>query len=414
MTRLFLSLYIFLIISILTVGYALDRLLFSQPLAPSPSQLAFVNLAQSMKNNPVELNRMLSEARAELNTMRLSQFSDVGIGEKLRDGQIVEGIQDGHWVMYIPTENEKVIVATFSAFESDDTPLVLYSALFFGFLGFALASWVFPFGRDLRKLSDATKNLKYDGTIDIPQIHKSSPLQSLVAAYDALNNNIQQRIIQHKQLASAITHEFKTPIARLKFALVSAGQYDKKQIQDINDDIAELEKLVQEMLDFSKLDTQEPQLHVEDIPLDAFCVHCINKFKTHTPIDITFQGDASYLLADGDLLNRALDNLINNAIRHAKSVTVVSIINEKGLKICVEDDGDGIHEKDKPHLFEPFYRADSHRSRISGGSGLGLTIVKRVMEWHNGSVNVSDSSLGGAKFTLNFPESAVRKNVFQP
>lgn len=407
MTRLFLSLYLFLMISIIILGYGLDKLLFSNPQPSSPSQQAFLTVLKTYQSQPEQLKEIMQSSHAQITSMKLGQFSETNISNSLKQDKIVDGLQDGKWTIYVPTQNNEVLVARFENESLPHTPLVLYTALFFGLLGIALAFWVFPLGKDLKKLSVAANTLKTDGTLSIPAISGNSPLRPLVLAYESLNQNIKNLLKQQKALAGAITHEFKTPIARLKFALESAGDYSHEQISAIKGDINELENLVQEMLDFSKLDSQEPNLHIEDIPLFEFCRSCIANFQTQTSISINLTGDSPNILADSSLLKRALENLLTNAIRHARTQICVSIQINQTLVIQVEDDGLGISSKDAPHIFEVFYRTDSHRSRCAGGTGLGLAIVERVMRWHQGNVSVSSSTLGGAKFSLIFSNKVI-------
>lgn len=101
---------------------------------------------------------------------------------------------------------------------------------------------------------------------------------------------------------------------------------------------------------------------------------------------------------------RALGNLLQNARCHAHEQIVVSFTREgTDYLLSVEDDGPGIPESDRACIFEPFTRLDASRDRDTGGYGLGLAIVSRVAQWHDGSVCVTDSSLGGARFVLRWP-----------
>lgn len=108
---------------------------------------------------------------------------------------------------------------------------------------------------------------------------------------------------------------------------------------------------------------------------------------------------------DGYYIERAIENLILNALRYAKQ-TVKLRIEESESSIClhVEDDGPGVSDINKERIFAPFYRPDPARSRERGGAGLGLAIVKRIQHWHDGDCIVIDSELGGADFILRYPK----------
>jgi len=116
------------------------------------------------------------------------------------------------------------------------------------------------------------------------------------------------------------------------------------------------------------------------------------------------RGGQELLTGDGHFVERAIENLLLNAARYAKTCIVISVASELDkILITVEDDGLGVDPALGDKIFEPFYRPDEGRDRIQGGAGLGLAIVKRVMQWHQGSCSVTRSTLGGAKFTLSFP-----------
>jgi len=366
-----------------------------------------LSLVTANRNDPEKLYTILTQAGAKTNSYPASQFSPYSTyGTALANNEVVQGLDNDQWVILIPTNQNTVVQARFLANKTSTAPWMLYSTLFFGFLGVAIAIWVVPIWRDLQKLTKATEILQKDGTLMVPHIAKHSPLRPLVEGYTALNNNIKTLLAQHKALAGAITHEFKTPLARLRFALASPGHYQSSQIQAIHADITELENLVQEMLDFTRLDVHEPDLHIEDIPLRALCEQRQQKFQPGTEIYIECMGDDIVLLADAALLTRAIDNLLANALRHARTSVRIAISSVDMVVISVEDDGDGVPDKDKQKVFEPFYRADTHRSRRHGGTGLGLAIVQRIMHWHSGTCYVTDSALGGAAFMLKFkPQS---------
>src|SRR5690606_18910513 len=109
-------------------------------------------------------------------------------------------------------------------------------------------------------------------------------------------------------------------------------------------------------------------------------------------------GDARYL-------QRAIQNLVANACRHAHSKVKVTLSEESRMvRLDVEDDGDGVPPQARQDIFKPFARLDDSRTRSSGGYGLGLSIVQKIMAWHGGNVMVDESpSLQGARFSLMLP-----------
>ena len=110
------------------------------------------------------------------------------------------------------------------------------------------------------------------------------------------------------------------------------------------------------------------------------------------------------LEVDPRLLARSMDNLIGNALRFASSEIVIqSAIDDQMFCITVSDDGPGIAEEDRDKVMAAFTQLDSSSKSTDNGFGLGLAIIQRIMELHNGSIHISESYLGGAAMTLKFP-----------
>nr|WP_252735923.1 ATP-binding protein [Aestuariibacter sp. A3R04] len=109
-------------------------------------------------------------------------------------------------------------------------------------------------------------------------------------------------------------------------------------------------------------------------------------------------------MGDGYFIERAIENIVLNAVRHAHSKVLLSAEQSKGFVVIhVEDDGPGVAPQDAEKIFTPFFRPDSARSRERGGAGLGLAIVKRIQSWHHGYCSVTKSKLGGANFSISYP-----------
>ena len=121
--------------------------------------------------------------------------------------------------------------------------------------------------------------------------------------------------------------------------------------------------------------------------------------------DLTVEGDPRYL-------HRILQNLVTNALRYAKTRVRMTVTEQDGnLILDVDDDGAGLAEHQRERVFKPFARLDKSRHRASGGYGLGLSIVKRIVDWHGGDVAVSESDWGGARFRVILPREQRRQHV---
>lgn len=282
-------------------------------------------------------------------------------------------------------------------------------------VNFALMAlfWSMPFWLKLRRISVAAESFgKADFTARV-QMSQRSALFPLARSFNDMAQKIQQLIASHKELTSAVSHELRTPISRIRFSmemLETAGDKEEmhQNILEIHKDIDELDTLVSELLMYARFDRETPRLDlvelpvvpwINDIALKAGKAFDHVKIRCHVP-----EQDRHYkALAEPRYMSRALDNLVHNAVKYAAGR--VDIRFEKTGPFCmihVEDDGPGIPEADYQRIFQAFVRLDSSRSRDTGGYGMGLAIVKRILAWHGGDVTVSKSALGGARFTIQW------------
>ncbi|PTQ70027.1 ATP-binding protein [Pseudomonas sp. GV071] len=240
----------------------------------------------------------------------------------------------------------------------------------------------------------------------------------LAAAFNAMAEHLQRSLTIQREMVRAVSHELRTPVARLRFGLEMIGdaQTDaarRKYMDGMDGDIQDLDKLVDEMLTYARLEQGAPALHFQAIDLDALLDQVIDELAPlrpgvrveRGPSIHAVDGSGALVEAEWRYLHRALQNLVSNAMRHAESRVRLSY--QVGLKRCrldVEDDGPGIPEAEWERLFTPFLRLDDSRTRASGGHGLGLSIVRRIIYWHGGRAQISRSeALGGACFSLVWP-----------
>ena len=405
MTRLFLSLYIFIALSLVGLSAGLERLFFNQETSLTASQQVWLNTLQNLQQFPEQLENILEQSQLPFERLTINQLGVAdSIKSELERGQIVEGFDQHRWILYVPVEAH-IIRLEIDETQGHSNLWWLYSSVFFALLAVAIAVWVYPLWRDLHSLTQATGSLSDNGKIELPQIAPSSPIAEINNALRELSDKVQVLLKNQRELTGAITHEFRTPLARLKFALADDEPISNQQLIAIRNDIDELESLVQEMLDFTRLDIHEPELHIESVPIYELCEQRIESIAAVSPVTIELCGDKPTFNADGHLIARAIDNLLSNAVRHARQIVKVNIDQQtNAIIVSVEDDGLGIPHAFRESIFDPFYRPDSARDRQSGGAGLGLAIVKRIQQWHGARCWAEDSALGGARFCLKFPQ----------
>lgn len=230
---------------------------------------------------------------------------------------------------------------------------------------------------------------------------------------NSMASRIQGLLEEQRELTHAISHELRTPVARLKFRLETlnspASEEKRHQaVEGINKDLNELNSLIDEILTFASLDSGSANLSQQPLNIRQMLDNLANETSLLSPhLAIKVNADASTEAVTGieHLLNRALQNLLLNATRYARAKVQVSFNSSiTDYELRVADDGTGIPEQDRERVFTPFTRLDKSRNRASGGFGLGLAIVQQVAQWHQGSVELERSELGGAEFIFRWPK----------
>lgn len=230
---------------------------------------------------------------------------------------------------------------------------------------------------------------------------------------------IQKAYDDQRRFLGDASHELRTPLAVLKIDIENrlddstTGDDERRRLTSNLEEVDRMGRLVNDLLKLSRLDeertTKEPSSSRTDLrsAVEA-SVARLQPLADERGVALDWTADGSGLdvLADESLLAQAIDNVIKNAIIYNKPQGAVVISAEKSDGIAtvkVTDTGVGISEEDRPKVFDRFYRADSSRTRSTGGSGLGLSIVSAAMEKIGGSVDL-ESELGkGTTVTLRIP-----------
>lgn len=245
----------------------------------------------------------------------------------------------------------------------------------------------------------------------------------LAAAFNGMAEHIQRLVGVQREMIHAVSHELRTPVARIRFGvqMIESARDPaalQKQLDGIDGDIQELDELIDEILTYARLEQGGPvfalqECSVTDIVRQVVSEQQLIRTEHVIEADIDEESEA-WSLSDVEprYIHRAIQNLVGNGARYAASrVRVHCQFDEDNCRIDVEDDGPGVPEEDWEKVFTAFARLDDSRTRTSGGYGLGLSIVRRILYWHGGQAFVSRSDdLGGARFSLVWP----RKKPIEP
>lgn len=425
MNRAFISLYFFIVISVVMIGWGLDK--FWETLSPpseTPAEVVdlLALLDVQLKDLPPDqqaqwLTQIDAGLQHKLRIIALDDIATSSTGAQILAGEIVAvGTSDSSTSWYKRlAQSEQVLVL--SAPTTDSNYSTIYSGLLVVFyLGIAVVIflWIWPLSRDLSKLEKQTRHIGKDGVTQSLAIPPTSTVYPLANAFNKMAQRIRELLSSHKEMTYAVSHELRTPLARMKFALAmtetsNATDAQKKSLQSIGQDIAEMEELITSLLLYAGFEQSSGQLdrregHMKDL-LDEMLARLYRDRASTVAIEIIDHTPGAIYSCEWKLMETVIQNLLLNAVRFARSrVRIELAALENIFQISVEDDGPGIPKEERTRVFDSFVRLYNEDSKQAGGFGLGLAIVRRVMQWHGGKVEFADSNLDGAKAVLSWPK----------
>lgn len=259
------------------------------------------------------------------------------------------------------------------------------------------------------------------GRLDVRAgLHRNDELGLVSEAFDEMAGRITQLLRSQKELLANVSHELRTPLSRIRVALDLAAEGDaqtaRELLPDITEDLAELERLVQDVLTTSRLELvtegasgATPPLRLEHVDANALVEKAAARFRTARPkhrLEVQVDGVLPGLEADPVLLRRVLDNLLDNAGKYSEPGTTVTLLaraEDSGLQLEVRDEGIGIDAEDLARVGTPFFRTDRSRARTTGGVGLGLALVRRIVAAHGGRLTLESQPGVGTTARLLLP-----------
>lgn len=240
-------------------------------------------------------------------------------------------------------------------------------------------------------------------------------VQQLVSDINALASTLERDDRRLREQAASIAHEFRTPLtvlaARLQAMLDGVISPDTSELKRLIAQVGGLTRIVQDLRTISIAEAQGLSLELRHCNLAHFLTEYQASMQLHareSGCEIGIVANMCAASLDHDRLRQILDNLVSNALRHSKDgghITLTCETLAKDAVLCVQDDGTGIDGSVLARIFEPFSRSENSRSRDSGGSGLGLAVVKALVEVQGGRIRALNMPGGGALFEMRFPST---------
>jgi signal transduction histidine kinase len=236
----------------------------------------------------------------------------------------------------------------------------------------------------------------------------------LAAAFNRMSQELEILELSRRDLVANVSHELKTPIAaitaHLENLLDGIEEPDPETIQVMLHQSERLGRLVEQLLDLSRLESGEVPLHPVEVPVAPLVDRVVSEIEVHVPSEVAIgrdiPADLPPLVADPERVHQVLYNLVDNAVRYSTDggrVTIAAQRHNGSIEISVSDTGMGISPEHLPRLFERFYRVDPARSRDDGGTGIGLAIARSVVEAHGGHIRAESEPGRGSVFAFDLP-----------
>lgn len=337
------------------------------------------------------------------------------LDKRLKDGEIIALDDEYTFIQRVPRSHYVLVVGPIPYLFYMHEMRILDLAVMM-LIGLSLALpvflWMSPHWKDLLKLENSAQRLGNGYLDERTNFDSTSSLNRLGIAFNQMADNINTLIASKKQLIDGIAHELRTPLVRLRYRLAISENLPEAEQQAINRDIGQLESLIDELLTYARLDRPQVALHLEKVNLADWLADKVDDFRlinAERGITLSVPQAGDFGGVDLRLMERVLDNLINNALRYAHDKIHISLgIDGEYASLQVEDDGPGIPEEERLRIFEPFVRLDPSRDRATGGCGLGLAIVHSIAVAYQGRVSVeSSSTFGGACMRFSWPVKTV-------
>lgn len=420
--RIYLSALAFSVVTFFTVLFMANNLFFKDLLGDSSQQL-YQSISQSLATkdkstwqSEVKIyNSLVTDFTLSLITVdaisnkEKQDLLDAKSGQILSDNTIgrvdlyaLYTLADSKWILKIDEDDDR----------GNDTANTLDAILFFLLLmlplAFALYFLVRKLTKPIQHLTTVAKKLGQGDLSVRADHHLPPPMNTLATGFNTMADQLDETLQEQQVLIGAIPHELRSPLAKIRFALDMTRKQNnvealRENIENMDAYVDEMQQAIDEILELNRLQdhSKNERSNFKLCSLIGLLTESLTTESSN--ISFTIDCDEVTTTANGVLIKRALQNVLSNAQRHAKSAIHIKAWQEASETIIqIDDDGKGIPSKKYNEVFMPFATLDSSRNRKTGGIGLGLSIVKMIMKKHHGKISASQSELGGARFELRW------------
>jgi len=280
-----------------------------------------------------------------------------------------------------------------------------------GVLGYFMANRI---SKPIKKVIDKTRQIETGDYSDrLTFTSRTNEISQLIRSVNTLAETLEKQQISKKRMASDYAHEFRTPLATLQLNLEAMidgiWEPNVQRLESCREEILRLTRMISDIDKIVKIESDSISLQKTSFDLanvvDQIVLTCQPSIVAKN-INIDIQTTACEIYADKDKIIQVIVNLLSNAIKYTdrgKSIKITVNKYKNQAELIVSDTGIGIAKQDLPNIFEHLYRVDKSRNRSTGGSGIGLSVVKAIVDAHGGGIIVKSELNKGSEFTVSLP-----------
>lgn len=327
----------------------------------------------------------------------------------LYESNVIGSVDIGFYGPFFLNDNDLNFISTLNRLF---IAVGIFSLIFALMLGFFMARRLsIPITRVINSAEMISKGFFNNRIEEKPN---TKEMAQLTEAVNHLAQTLGNQESLRKRLTADVAHELRTPIATLQSHLEAMidGIWDPDtlRLKSCHEEIMRIGRLVGDLEKLEKYESEKLVLDKVEFDVSKIISRILQNFESqfiNKNIKIKFIEHEAYLYADQDKVSQVIVNLLSNALKYTQTGGTVEVIvksKKDNMEIIVKDNGHGISAEDLPYVFERFYRVDKSRNRLTGGVGIGLTIVKAIVEAHMGEISVQSEPNVGTQFIVALPK----------
>jgi two-component system sensor histidine kinase BaeS len=377
-----------------------------RPAPPPGPEAEFRWLASPGKGKLRERLFLLDESKERIAGSEITGFKQIDLQELIVDGTVVGWIGFAPMGRVLPPEAERFLGSQVKIMFLALTIALTVAALLAWLLASNVSKPVQRLGRTVRKLSDGQYEARAS---DVSE----DEIGVLALNVNSLAEKLEKNRTVRKRWMADIAHELRTPVAVMKGEIEAIAdgvrQFDGTTIASLNEEINHLASMIDDLQALALADAGALNIQKQEVNLAEVVKLSTDSFRHRlAKKNITLKttlAEIVHINADPQRVRQLLHNLLENSCRYVEEggVAVISLQTNGNTILQLEDSGPGVNDEQLERLFDRFYRVEGSRSRATGGSGLGLSICKNIVEAHGGKIEADHSPLGGLLIRAIFP-----------